>query len=152
MPLAASTGMRVIAPLVLSISLSASADAGQTAQPGRSSGLSSVAARVSQGRAFLEAGELERARATLEAAVAQEPASADGHYLLGLVAERRKDLAAAAAAFTNALQYAPAMAEAHDRRGFVLGQQGKTAEALSEFARAVQLKPSFFDAQYHLGA
>lgn len=91
--------MRVIAPLVLSFSISSIGYAGQAAQPVRSSAASSAASRVDQGRRFLQAGDLERARASLDAAIAQDPSLAEAHYLLGLLAERRQDLPAAAASF-----------------------------------------------------
>ena len=76
-----------------------------------------------QGRALLEANDLERARSLIEAALARDPASADAHFLLGLVCERQKDLAAAATAYARAIEFAPRMAEAYDRLGFVRGQQ-----------------------------
>ena len=107
---------------------------------------------LKQGRASLEAGDLPRARGYIEAALARDPASAEAHFLLGLVREREKDFPAAAAAYTKAIEYAPRMAEAHDRLGFVLGQQGRTRDALLQFEQAVQLDPALFDAQYHLGA
>ena len=107
---------------------------------------------LNEGRAFLQSNDLDRARSCFENAVAGDPTSAQAHYLLGVVAERRKDLSAAAASFSAAIRYAPTMATAHDRLGFVLGQSGRTEEALREFERAVQLEPSLFDAQYHLGA
>src|SRR5687768_14531636 len=101
-------------------------------------------------RALLDAGDLPRAAASLEAEIARNPASPDAYYLLGLVRERQKDLPAAALSFEAAVRHAPDMAEARDRLGFVLGQQGKIAEALAQFDRAVQLRPDLFDAQYHL--
>src|SRR4051812_41362258 len=110
----------------------------------------SVAA--SQVRALIAAGNIDGARAAAEALIASDPHSADGHYLLGLVAERQKDLNLAAQSFGEAISIAPGMAEAHDRLGFVLGERGRTTEALNEFARAVDLAPSLFDALYHLGA
>src|SRR5918993_3838482 len=72
-------------------------------------------ATLAQGRAFLQANDLERARASVEAVLTSNPASAEAHYLLGMIAERQKDLAAAAAAYQMAIQYAPTKAEAHDR-------------------------------------
>jgi len=112
----------------------------------------SAAALLRQTRAYLQAGNLERARASAEAAAAQNPGSGEAQYLLGLVHERRNDLTSAAAAYAAAIRLAPAVAEAHDRLGFVFGSQGRTADALAEFVEAVRLDPRLFDAQYHLGA
>ena len=107
---------------------------------------------VEAARAFLDAGDLARAAASLEAEIARNPKSSDAHYVLGLVRERQRDLPAAARSYEAAIRQAPDMAEARDRLGFVLGQQGKIAEALAQFERAVRLRPDLFDAQYHLGA
>ena len=81
---------------------------------------------LKQGRASLDRGDLDRARTYFEAALARDPTSAEAHFLLGVVYERQKDFAAAAASYAKAIDYAPRMAEAHDRLGFVLGQQGQT--------------------------
>ena len=86
---------------------------------------------LAESRAFLNANDLERARAGIEKVLARDPASGDAHYLLGLLAERQKDLEAAAASYARAIQYAPRMAEAHDRLGFVRGQQGRTSDAIA---------------------
>src|SRR5688500_7644331 len=87
-----------------------------------------VLSALEQGKAFLDADDLERARAQFEAVLSRDPASADAQFLLGVVHERRKDFSAAARLYTAAIGAAPRMAEAHDRLGFVLGQQGQTAD------------------------
>ena len=139
----------VVAPALLWVpapAYSAQAKSGPVrAAPGATASLAAA-------RRYLQADDLERAEASLRAALELNPASAEAYYLLGVVAERRKDLPRAAALFAEAIRYAPEMAEAHDRRGFVLGQLGDTPGALTEFARAVELAPALFDAQYHLGA
>jgi Tfp pilus assembly protein PilF len=104
-------------------------------------------ALVEQGLAFLKSNDLDRARGSFEKALARNPTSGEIHYLLGVVDERRKDLAAAAASYASAIRYEPAMAKAHDRLGFLYGQLGRTEEAVREFERAVQLSPRSFDAQ-----
>ena len=43
-------------------------------------------------RTLLAANDLAGARTKLEAALAQNPTSAEAHYLLGMIAERQKDL------------------------------------------------------------
>ncbi len=63
---------------------------------------------LTQARALLEANDLERARSLIEAALARDPASAEAHFLKGLVCERQKDLAAAAGAYAKAIEYARA--------------------------------------------
>src|SRR5829696_7366789 len=107
---------------------------------------------LKQVRSLLAADDLERARGHVEEALARDPASAEAHFLLGVVHERQRDFAAAATSYASAIRSAPRMAEAHDRLGFVLGQQGQTAQAIRKFEEAVHLNPRLFDAQYHLGA
>ena len=107
---------------------------------------------LKQAQAWLDAGDLNRARSQIEAVLARDAASAEAHFLMGLLCERLKDFTAAATAYATAIGYAPRMAQARDRLGFVLGQQGKTAEALRQFEEAIHVDPTLFDAQYHLGA
>src|SRR5919109_2037110 len=107
---------------------------------------------IAEARKLLAANELTSARARLEAALAENAASPEAHYLLGVTAEGQNDLSAASSPYQNALRLDPTLAHAHDRLGFVLGRLGRTIEALAAFERAVRLAPDFFDARYHLGA
>ena len=68
-------------------------------------------------------------------------AEARRHYLLGTESEARRDLDAAARAYTEAIRVDPRMAVAHDRLGFVYGLQGRTADAIAEFERARECDP-----------
>ena len=115
----------------LAVLLWCAADAlAQTAGAGnRTAASASKVALLKQGRALLEANDIARAQSYIDAALQRDPASAEAHFLLGLLKERQKDFPAAAAAYTKTIGYAPRMAEAHDRLGFVLGQQGQTREA-----------------------
>src|SRR2546426_4709228 len=108
---------------------------------GRTNPAQSNRSILNQGLAFLRSNELERARTSFETALSRDPTFAEAHYLLGIIAERRKDLPAAASSYASAVRYAPGMAKAHDRLGFVLGQLGRTEEAIREFERAVRLEP-----------
>ena len=74
------------------------------------------------------------------------------HYKLGTEHETRRDLDAAARAYSEAIRLDPRLAVAHDRLGFVYGLQGRTADAIAEFERARECDPTLFDAHYHLGA
>ena len=116
---------------VIGLSLAVGVSAEQASRKANPSGLNS--STLEEGRAFLGSNELERARMSFEKALARDPASAEGHYLMGMVAERQKDLPAAATSYASAVRYAPTMATAHDRLGFVLGQLGRTDEALRAF-------------------
>src|SRR5688572_30466803 len=107
-----------------------------------------IRSALKQGRAFLDADDLDRARVQAEAVLARDPSSAEAHFLMGVIYERQKDFAAAAISYGRAIGSAPRMAEAHDRLGFVFGQQGQTTQAIRKFEEAVHLNPRLFDAQY----
>ena len=131
------------ATAILAVLLWCAADAlAQTAGARNQTAASaSKVALLKQGRALLEANDIARAQSYIDAALQRDPASAEAHFLLGLLKERQKDLPAAAAAYVKTIGYAPQMAEARDRLGFVLGQQGQTREAITRFEEAVQLDP-----------
>ena len=119
----------------------------------RAGAATSAAALLRQTRAYLESGNLERARTSAEAAAAQNPESSEAQYLLGLVRERQNDLTSAAAAYASAIQPG-----ALTRRGRTIGSASCSGSRAgpprrsAEFAEAVRLDPRLFDAQYHLGA
>ena len=69
-----------------------------------------------------------------------ESAVERGAYLLGLVCERRHDLAPRHRHTRGDPAGAP-LAQAHDRLGFVLGKQGRTAGSDCQFAEAARLNP-----------
>jgi Tfp pilus assembly protein PilF len=58
---------------------------------------------IAEARTLLDANDLVRARARLDAALAQDPSSADAHYLLGLIAERQNDLGGASSSYQTAI-------------------------------------------------
>src|SRR6187455_3316189 len=62
---------------------------------------------VTAARALMDAGDLVRAAAGLEAEIARHPESADAHYVLGLVRERQRDLPGAVHAYETAIRHAP---------------------------------------------
>jgi chemotaxis protein methyltransferase CheR len=64
-----------------------------------------VEARVYLGLAGMQAGVLEDAKVELTRALFLEPTLALGHYLLGQVNERRKDLEGARRAYRNAIKH-----------------------------------------------
>src|SRR4051812_43351800 len=74
-------------------------------KPGRVDAAPADAASLAAGRRYLQADDLDRAAATFQAALQKNPASAEAHYLLGVVAERRRDLPGAAALFADAIRY-----------------------------------------------
>ena len=107
------------------------------------------------GRAYRDAGEYDRARAELEAALEQDPSVRRAHYYLGMAiledaragAERRER---ALAEFRAELKLAPEDALANDQLGLALLEAGREAEALPalEAATRGEARSLYF---YHLG-
>lgn len=107
------------------------------------------------GRAYRDAGEYDRARVQLRAALAQDAGARRAHYYLGMVdladarvGPDRLDLAMAE--FRAELKLAPDDAPANDQLGLALLDAGRPAEALPALETAVraQARPLYL---FHLG-
>jgi tetratricopeptide (TPR) repeat protein len=111
--------------------------------------------RVLIGRAYRDAGEYDRARAALHAALEQDPGVRRAHYYLGMVvlADARTGpdrLERAMAEFREELRLAPEDAPASDQLGLALLEAGRPEEALPVLEAAVraQARPLHL---FHLG-
>jgi tetratricopeptide (TPR) repeat protein len=107
------------------------------------------------GRTYRDAGELERARAALRAALSQDPSVRRAHYYLGMVtladaALGPDRLEHALAEFREELKLSPQDALANDQLGLALLEAGRPAEALPPFETAVRTESRSLYA-YHLG-
>lgn len=107
------------------------------------------------GRAYRDAGEYDRARAELQAALRQDPAVRRAHYYLGMVllADARTGpdrLERAMAEFRQELKQAPEDPPANDQLGLALLEAGRAPEALPVLETAVraQARPLYL---LHLG-
>jgi tetratricopeptide (TPR) repeat protein len=107
------------------------------------------------GRAYRDAGEYDRARAALRAALDQDPGARRAHYYLGMVvlADARTGpdrLERAMAEFREELRLAPEDAPASDQLGLALLEAGRPQEALPVLEAAVraQARPLYL---FHLG-
>ena len=90
------------------------------------------------GSALKEAGQTDRARAVLQAAIGQHPDAPELHYNLGLVLYDARRLQEAVASFRHALHLRPGFAEAYTNLGRAyrnLGLLGQAALALEESIR-----------------
>jgi tetratricopeptide (TPR) repeat protein len=107
------------------------------------------------GRAYRDAGEYERARGELRAALDQDPSVRRAHYYLGMVVladatTGPERLEKAIAEFLEELKRAPNDPQTNDQLGLALLQAGREAEALPAFESAVREEArSVF--VYHLG-
>jgi len=111
--------------------------------------------RVLVGRTYRDAGEYERARSELRAALAQDPTVRRAHYYLGMVALADPGtgparLDEAIAQFREELKLAPEDPLANDQLGAALLDADRAAEALPALETAVRSEPRSLYA-YHLG-
>jgi tetratricopeptide (TPR) repeat protein len=98
------------------------------------------------GRAYRDAGEYDRARGALRAALAQDAGARRAHYYLGMVelADARVGpdrLDRAMAEFRQELKLAPDDAPANDQLGLALLEAGRPAEALPSLESAARAQP-----------
>jgi tetratricopeptide (TPR) repeat protein len=98
------------------------------------------------GRSYRDAGDYDRARAHLQAALAKDAAVRRAHYYLGMVvlADARTGpdrLDRAMAEFREELRRAPDDGPANDQLGLALLEAGRPAEALPALEIAVRAQP-----------
>jgi tetratricopeptide (TPR) repeat protein len=107
------------------------------------------------GRTYRDAGEYEKARAHLRAALRQDPKARRAHYYLGMTlladaAGGPERLEKAIAEFRQELKLAPGDALTNDQLGLALLEAGRPAEAVPPLEAAVRAEPRSLYA-YHLG-
>jgi tetratricopeptide (TPR) repeat protein len=98
------------------------------------------------GMLAFQAGELDRAAATIGDAIALHPAAASYHSNLGNVLEAQDKLDEAAASYRCALALRPGLAETHVNLGNVLRAMGDVDGALAEYRLALQCNPDLAEA------
>jgi tetratricopeptide (TPR) repeat protein len=101
------------------------------------------------GRAALQAGNLDKAEASFEKAAGQ--GLAEGRAGVGQVMLRRHQYAKAMDAFQLAQKMDPTIALSYWGQGEVLRHQGKCTDAIPLFQRATELDRKFPEAQLALG-
>jgi len=89
----------------------------------------SGATGLQQAYSLLQAGRLAEAEAALRRAVAQSPASADAHFLLGMCRYQQGELQDALPHMRRAVHLAPGNAQFAVNFGFVLSEAGELQEA-----------------------
>ena len=94
------------------------------------------------GEAALRLGDEAGATALLDRATRQPNASWHAWSLAGIAADRRRDFAAADAAYARADGLAPNQATVADNRGWSLMLRGRWAEAADAFQSALLLDPA----------
>ena len=97
-------------------------------------------AQYTLGVIYWHQGDLDRAVAALQAAVAAEPGYADAHYTLGAVLHARRDWSGAADALRRALALRPDLPGAHYTMARVLQAAGEEPAAQKHLAEAERLR------------
>jgi tetratricopeptide (TPR) repeat protein len=96
-------------------------------------------------------GMLDRAARLYEQALESEPAEADAHHLLGVIAHQRGDHVAAVERIRRALTFDETNAAYHSNLGVAYRSLGRTAEALTALGRAIELCPESSGIRLNLG-
>ena len=104
------------------------------------------------GQALEEAGQLERAAASLARAVALQPAFADAHNDLGRMLLERGDAEAAIRSCRRALELRPRFAAAIGNLANAERARGSLAAAIEGYRRVIALEPRLAEAHRNLGS
>jgi len=98
-----------------------------------------------------QAGNLERALAYLDQAIALSPQEPRNHFLRGLMLEDLHRPDEAIASLQNAIRLKPDYAEAYNNIGIILHDQKRFEQAATNFRDAIHYKPDFPGAYNNLG-
>ena len=109
-----------------------------------------VAARMSEGAAFLARGEPDKAVGSFHSALSLAPDLPDAHFEIGNAYKDMGRLDDAAACYEKALSQAPDFAAVYVNLGNVLIALGRPGEAVACFRKALVLDPDLSEAHYNL--
>jgi lipoprotein NlpI len=94
-----------------------------------------------RGRAYTRLGELQRAIADFDAAVALNPLSASAYNHRGVVRHAQGNFELAVADYRRAIELFPNYAEAYRNRGFSHFFQGDVERAVADYSTVIELAP-----------
>jgi serine/threonine protein kinase/Flp pilus assembly protein TadD len=103
------------------------------------------------GRTMLQAGDLDRASASLERAVDLQPQGFWPNFYQGICAHRRGQHGKAVSAFSVCIALAPDSAECHYNRALCLAALKESDRALRSYDRALELHPGMASAMLNRG-
>ena len=101
--------------------------------------------------ALVQQGRLEEAKTRISEDLRQNPPTADGYNLLGIIESKEQDYSGALTAFQDALKLNPDSPRTHNNLGNVYLVQKKFDMAEKEFRAALRLSPNDPDGNYNLG-
>jgi tetratricopeptide (TPR) repeat protein len=97
------------------------------------------------------AGRLTEAEALYRAVLEKDPANADAHHLLGMLAHSAGRALEAAALIAHAIKLRSDVAPFHNNLGLVLAAAGKPEQALLCYQQALTLAPDYVEACINTG-
>jgi len=106
---------------------------------------------LEQGRQLMEAGQLDAAIEKLRAAAAQQPASAEAHFLLGQACMGKKLDEEAIRAFRRTIELLPQADGAHLNLGVLYLRNEQIDSAIASFRKAAAINPQMWQAHFNLG-
>jgi tetratricopeptide (TPR) repeat protein len=92
-----------------------------------------------RGTAYADGGDLDRAIADFDQAIAVDPNFAGAFFNRGLVYIQKGDLERAVADFSQVIGLDPGHAGAHALRGMVYARVGEREKAISDLERSLEL-------------
>ena len=110
-----------------------------------------VSAELRAGLAHHRRGRLGEAQSLYRKVLIAEPANADAHHLMGLLALGRHDLVTASTHFDRVVGLRPTVAEYRSNLGHSLRLLGELGRAEGELRRATAIDPNWADGWINLG-
>ncbi len=110
-----------------------------------------LAARVAEGLALHQAGQLDAAAAIYRQVLATKPDHFDSLHLLGVIFHQCGRHMQAVQQIETALAVSPDNVFALNNRGIALGALGRLHDALASYDRALALRPDYADAWLNRG-
>lgn len=108
-----------------------------------------IVVRLQQGIALYRQGDYRAAEEMYTGILLDDPGEPHALHLLGLIAEKRGDLAMAESLLGRANQIEPHSRVAHNL-GVVLAQQGRLDAAIATYRQALALEPDYLEAATNL--
>jgi tetratricopeptide (TPR) repeat protein len=110
--------------------------------PDTASSTDEFASLHARAQELLRLGQLDRAQELCVRILKHEPAHADAHFLLGMIAAQKRRFDKALAFVERAIALDGGRAEYHAHRGRCLAMRRQTDQALAAVERAMELKPN----------
>ena len=104
-----------------------------------------------RGANFARMGQLDKAVADYDKAIALNPSHFKAYYNRGVAFARMGQLDKAVADYDKAIALNPSDPEVYNNRGAAFARMGQLGKAVADFDKAIALNPSFSGAYYNLG-